>query len=243
MIHRADHLDSFFLLTNEVARDTNLSDGAFRLLIFMLSCSDYFDFNTKGLAQCLNMTPSAVNVRVQELQKAGYISIKKQRDSNGRIESFVWDVFETPFPVLPNMDKTKHGENQIWKSPNMAKSIFGKSEHIRNTNSKEIPNKRNTKEKKATFKIPTIEEVRAYCQERKNNVDPEAFFDFYTSKGWKVGRDPMRDWKAAVRNWERRDKAEPKKKAETFDLEAWAEQKQKEQESANGLKTGSSDRE
>ena len=50
---------------------------------------------------------------------------------------------------------------------------------------------------------PTVEEVRAYCQERKNKVDPEQFVDFYASKGWMIGKNPMKDWKAAVRTWER----------------------------------------
>lgn len=55
------------------------------------------------------------------------------------------------------------------------------------------------------FIPPTIDEVEAYCQERGNGVDPERFVDFYASKGWRVGKEPMKDWKAAVRTWERRD--------------------------------------
>ena len=47
---------------------------------------------------------------------------------------------------------------------------------------------------------------------KENDVDPEAFFDFYESKGWKIGRNPMKDWKAAVRNWERNDYGQHKKK-------------------------------
>ena len=53
---------------------------------------------------------------------------------------------------------------------------------------------------------PTIDEVKAYCKERNNNVDAEEWYDFYSSKGWKVGKNPMVDWKAAVRTWERRNK-------------------------------------
>lgn len=53
------------------------------------------------------------------------------------------------------------------------------------------------------FTPPTVEEVRTYCMERGNLVDPEQFVDFYTSKGWKVGNQRMKDWKAAVRTWER----------------------------------------
>ena len=56
---------------------------------------------------------------------------------------------------------------------------------------------------KKVFKKPQFEEVEAYCKERANQIDPAAFCDFYQSKGWKVGNTPMKDWKSAVRNWER----------------------------------------
>ena len=53
------------------------------------------------------------------------------------------------------------------------------------------------------FVKPSVDEVKAYCEERNNGIDAEAFIDFYESKGWKMGKDSMKDWKAAVRNWER----------------------------------------
>lgn len=56
------------------------------------------------------------------------------------------------------------------------------------------------------FKKPTLEEVKAYCLERKNNVDADRWLNYYTSNGWKVGKNPMKDWKAAVRTWERKEK-------------------------------------
>ena len=62
------------------------------------------------------------------------------------------------------------------------------------------------------FVIPSVEEVSKYCTERGNNVDASSFVDFYTSKGWKVGREPMKDWKASVRTWERRENKNIKKK-------------------------------
>lgn len=52
------------------------------------------------------------------------------------------------------------------------------------------------------FTIPTPEEVQAYCNERKNGISGQQFCDFYSSKGWKVGSQPMKDWKASVRTWE-----------------------------------------
>lgn len=60
------------------------------------------------------------------------------------------------------------------------------------------------------FAPPTVDDVRAYCIERGNGVDPQRFVDFYQSKGWKVGNNTMKDWKAAVRTWEQRE-AVPKK--------------------------------
>lgn len=59
---------------------------------------------------------------------------------------------------------------------------------------------------KRKFTRPSVEEVSAYCRERGNGVDPAAFVDFYTANGWRVGRNPMKDWKAAVRNWEKKDR-------------------------------------
>ena len=55
------------------------------------------------------------------------------------------------------------------------------------------------------FTKPTLEEVQAYCQERNNNVDAQKWYDYYSANGWKVGKNPMKDWKAAIRTWERGD--------------------------------------
>lgn len=57
------------------------------------------------------------------------------------------------------------------------------------------------------FTKPTVAEIREYCRERGNGVDPQRFFDFYEAKGWRVGNQPMKDWQAAVRTWEGRDSA------------------------------------
>tara|TARA_R100000655_G_scaffold13400_1_gene30348 strand:+ start:1482 stop:2084 length:603 start_codon:yes stop_codon:yes gene_type:complete len=59
--------------------------------------------------------------------------------------------------------------------------------------------------KKAPFKKPTIDEVKNYCILRNNNIDAEAFVDFYESKNFMIGKNKMKDWKACVRTWERRD--------------------------------------
>lgn len=52
------------------------------------------------------------------------------------------------------------------------------------------------------FVVPTLEEVEAYCRERKNRVNAQKFIAHYTSNGWRVGKNPMKDWRAAVHTWE-----------------------------------------
>ena len=66
------------------------------------------------------------------------------------------------------------------------------------------------------FIPPTVEEVREYCNERNNNVNPQAFIDFYESKGWMIGKNKMKNWKAAVRTWERKEQGTTVKKQSTF---------------------------
>jgi uncharacterized protein YdaU (DUF1376 family) len=60
-----------------------------------------------------------------------------------------------------------------------------------------------TKISSTLFTIPMVDLVSSYCQERKNKIDPQRFIDHYTSNGWMVGKNKMRDWKAAVRTWEK----------------------------------------
>lgn len=56
--------------------------------------------------------------------------------------------------------------------------------------------------KRASFQKPSLDDVKSYCLERKNKVDPNKWLSYYESNGWKVGRNPMKDWRAAVRTWE-----------------------------------------
>ena len=78
-----------------------------------------------------------------------------------------------------------------------------KSKQYNQEQEQEIKERDTNVSPKKKFQKPTVDEVRAYCEERHNAVDPDAFVDFYESKGWKVGDQPMKDWKAAVRTWER----------------------------------------
>ena len=80
--------------------------------------------------------------------------------------------------------------------------------------SEELEEDKDIKKTAKRFSPPTLEEVKAYCIERNNNVDAEHFIDYYTSNGWLVGKNKMKDWKAAVRTWERNGFSGKKAKAE-----------------------------
>jgi hypothetical protein len=67
------------------------------------------------------------------------------------------------------------------------------------------------KAKVKRFVKPKIEEIIDYCEERQNNVDAEKFYDYYSSNGWRVGKNPMKDWKASVRTWEKNTTQEKEK--------------------------------
>ena len=76
---------------------------------------------------------------------------------------------------------------------------------VPHTNNNEyINNTLSNKDTRQKFVKPSIEEIRQYCQEKGVNVDAEQFFNFYESKGWVIGKSPMKNWRAAVATWAKR---------------------------------------
>ena len=77
------------------------------------------------------------------------------------------------------------------------------SDGINKQSKEEKSKEEKSKEYHEQFVPPSVEEVRGYCRERNNNIDPQEFVDFYSAKGWMIGRNKMKDWKACVRTWEK----------------------------------------
>lgn len=231
MIQRAEHNDNFTRLTNDLIRDTRLSAEAFRLLCFMLSCSDEWTFSVRGLAFGLNWSERKTKQYVSELKKLGYIEQVLQTDTKGRFLPNLWIIHEEPKTAghkNRTADKPRDGETARRSDRTTGEPHDGKIAPIRTINIKERTNSKNEqrKEESERFIRPTLEEVASYCEERKNNVDPQRFIDYYTANGWKVGRNPMKDWKAAVRTWERGGKpaghCQPKDEPEEIDWDEMA---------------------
>lgn len=102
--------------------------------------------------------------------------------------------------------RPKKEKPMVFKDGENKKPIVSENLETEKPNEKEnVKEKENIKEniKRKIFQAPTVEDVRKYCVERGNKVDPQSFIDFYESKGWMIGKNHMKDWKAAVRTWER----------------------------------------
>lgn len=151
-----------------------------------------FNGSLQYLADWTNSTKQGVVKNLKSLIEKGLIK-KNDKYING--VKFC-EYYATKFNGVYN--KVERGIQQSLIPP-MQQSLTNNI-NIDNTNNN-INNNNNRK-----FKKPTIEDIKQYCYERKNNINAEQFIDYYEANGWKVGKNPMKDWKAAIRTWERRYK-------------------------------------
>jgi len=116
-------------------------------------------------------------------------------------EYFLLDQSDYSNIIFVNINPINDDNNTISEDVNVSNNPQSKVKKSKVKKSKVKESKVNN-----IFIPPTLEEVVAYCQERNNGVDPQKWYDFYSAKGWMIGKNKMRDWKAAVRTWERGQK-------------------------------------
>ena len=173
------------------ANGKNFYDGRFWTFNSMKAFSEIFPY----------LTEKKIRNALKHLQDEGLILTGNYNKS--AYDRTLWYAFsDLAESILPK------GQMDL---PERANQFSQKGEPIPDNNTDNNPNNNTDREKRKRFTPPTVEEVRAYCQERNNGIDPEAFVDYYTARGWKYGQGkPVADWKAAVRTWERRE-SKPKK--------------------------------
>lgn len=192
----------YTVMSNTHLRDKNLSFKAKGLLSVMLSLPDEWDYSMNGLVAISKENLTAVRNTLTELEDNRYLIRERKQNAKGQFE-YEYHIYETPH-TENTVTQTPYTENPYTDNPYTDNNIQLSTKEL-NTN-KSITKELNTKyigEKQKCFSVPTLEEVKAYCQERKNNVDAQRFIDYYTANGWKVGKNKMKDWKAAVRTWEK----------------------------------------
>ncbi|WP_288190344.1 hypothetical protein [uncultured Veillonella sp.] len=159
------------------------------------------------------LSPAGVKRARNQLKQAGVIDFTSRKGNLSTIYHFV-SLAATREPQTE-----PHSEPQA--DPHGERNNKTRLDKTRLDNGKENIKKKSTRSK--PFVKPTREEVRAYCIERGNDIDPDKFYDYYESNGWMVGKSKMKDWKAAVRTWERNSKqwnlfSAPAKKSNAVDL-------------------------
>ena len=174
-------------------------------------------------ARLYEVQPSAISKWIKDLQDKNYIEVEYLR--NGKeIEKRIIKItgIHKCDYVFTNEEE---GYSQKRKENNTS---------INNTSIKNINNKLFIKK---FFVKPTLEEVKDYCLERNNSIDPESFIDFYESKGWMIGKSKMKDWKAAIRNWEHKNKPQKSKQQQIIDelRKKYEEEERNEQEGNSSI--------
>ena len=112
--------------------------------------------------------------------------------------------------------RKRYVESTIQFKADLNESSMQDGTKVQHTNNNEYINNNSLYKKGSSrFQKPTIEEIRQYCLEKGYNVDTEQFFNFYESKGWVVGKSPMKNWRAAVSTWNKREKEIPQRKRES----------------------------
>ena len=192
----------FTTVAQNIIRDENLSLKDLGLLVSLLSLPDNWSFSERGLYAIFpNDGKDSIRTGLKNLERRGYLRRELKR-SGGKFAEVEWSVFDSPCSEKPCSGKP-NTEKPISENPpqyNTKESIT--KESITKEQKEYVPDKPT----QPRFIKPTVDEVKAYCEERKNNVDAERFVDYYTANGWRVGKGPMKDWKAAVRTWEKGEK-------------------------------------
>ena len=196
-VFRIEKNKNYTSMANYHFYDKTLSWKAKGILSNMLSLPDDWDYSLAGLATLSSDGMSATRSAIKELEEHGYL-IRRPIYESGRIRDWEYLIFEKP-QVEKLLVENQQVENQQVENRTQlnTKELNTNKSSIKELNTQEYW------EQRKRFVPPTIDEVKAYCRERQNGVDAERFIDYYTSNGWFVGKNKMKDWKAAVRTWER----------------------------------------
>ena len=221
-------LKDTFLTSDKVDFLMSQKDGANYIVLYQMICLKAINTNgelarsigemiipfdeEKIQRDCKYFSIDTVRIALELYKKLGMV----YRQENGILkitdfENMVGKETRGAIEKREQRQRIKELENkEIDKQiDNVYQEIRDKSLDIRDIDNKDkdlYNNKENIdiKEKSKRFSKPTIEEVKDYClNERHNNIDWQKFYDYYESNGWKVGKNPMKDWKASVRTWER----------------------------------------
>ena len=182
---------------DELALDLDEEVENVRVTVMFLIQQDLMqliDETEYSLSECSKMTGS---------ESASAERMRRLRDK----KASQCDIEVTEQLRIGDVEKEIEKELEIEKETesDAEKELFPESQ----TAAAAIPETTTTtgsRKKRTAFSRPTLEEIRNYCIHRGSTVSAEQFYDYYEANGWNIGKHPMRDWKAALRTWERHEK-------------------------------------
>jgi hypothetical protein len=142
----------------------------------------------------------ALSRRVKRMENSGFIKLIERRNNGHKLKYFaLTKKSDSLFMQSNNPIHVKENPIHLNSFP------IDENEPISTIKDYTNKNKTIKDERALSFLKPTIDDVEYYCKERNSIIDAELFFDYYESIGWIVGKSPMKDWKATIRTWEKRE--------------------------------------
>lgn len=199
-ILRNELKSNFTQIPNELLFDKRLSFGARILFCYLASKPDNWKIINQDIITNLNISSDSIAKYFNELLETGWITREREINEKGQYcGGYNYTIYSEPKVCL------------LGKNPNTEKVLIRKNSgnnnniisinNIKTTNNMDII----LAEEKApkNFVKPTIEEIASYCKEKSVNIDANQFYYFYESKGWMIGKNKMKNWKAAIMTWKR----------------------------------------
>lgn len=198
--------ENSFILCGWMINDLNLSGH--ELIIYAI----IYNFSQEKNSLCFasqeylgawtGLSVRSVRRVLDNLEKNKLISKKISSNENGRFN--VYKALRHQNEGEDKMTAPTEGEDICAEGQDICAEGADKNDNCTIYNLKEEYKSNNIGKRtpKKPFIKPSLEEVQAYCTEKHYSVNPQRFIDYYDSNGWKVGKNPMKDWKAAVRTWQ-----------------------------------------
>lgn len=190
----------FVQMYNAPFRDKSLSLKARGLLATIMSLPSSWDFSVRGLATILKEQHRAIYAAINELIEAGYC--KREQTNSRCFGNVTYTFYESPLRYFAH---TQNADTQNADTQNASQYNISIDKDITD---KDTSNTLSNSTRARSFEKPSLQDVTAYIIECGYDVDPQHWYNYYESNGWKVGRNPMKDWRACVRTWHSKNKGE-----------------------------------
>lgn len=203
--------DDFTKIPNDILKNPKISSSAKIILFLLFSNKEGWHSYLNSIQVHMKESLPTIQKYIRELEKEGYVKRIYYREKNTKTFRGSFLAY-TDIPFEFDLNKSKQildtmGYEPQNKKPPMAFSADGffSPNNIKKEN--KINSLTLSRARKETMKIPpSIEDVREYCEERENNINPEHFISYYDSKDWMVGKNRMKNWKRAIHTWEEKNK-------------------------------------